>query len=374
MTWPVNLSSLRRAGRLTVPWVLLVAAAMLGCAAVLVTFGARVVLTQEVVPAAAGELIEDPVVRAAIAQRASTALVDAVDADRRLRAALPEELAPLAGPLASGVEDATARGIDRLLDTATAQRLWRVAATEANEQLTRVLRDENSTIRVDDAGVVTLDLSPLIATVAKEVGIDRPVPPDLGTVVLAQSDQLATARTLTQLTSVVSAWAFPLVLLLFALAVWLALARRRMFVGIGVAVVVVALLLQRANAWTRDWAVESFTTADTAAAGARAYDILTRSFTTTLTTMILVGVIIALAALWVGPSRLARAVRRPLAPLLVVRWRSWALVLALALLAVLLYHPLLALGTLPLLTLLALTLALAEILHRTACADSLQAS
>ena len=131
--------------------------------------------------------------------------------------------------------------IEGELESARAKRVWRAATTESHHELVRLVEDSGST----DGEQVTLDLSRLIAAVAREIGVPLAVVPEgVGRVTIIAGDEVRGARENAgrlERAAAVLLVAAPLVLLM-AVAVasgW----RRRALAGVGVAVAVAGVLV-----------------------------------------------------------------------------------------------------------------------------------
>jgi hypothetical protein len=170
------------------------------------------------------ELLEDDETRAAI----STYIVNQVFTGERLpefQARLPEQLAPLAAPLAAGLEDVARRTTDRLLATPAFQTLWEEANRRAHTRLVAILEEKDSGALESTDGDVVLDLTPLVQRVRDRLGIENPRNPDAGKITVMSSDQLATAQDAVRLIRVLSVFAVLVVIALIAGALWAAAGR-----------------------------------------------------------------------------------------------------------------------------------------------------
>ncbi len=118
-----------------------------------------------------GQLLANDTVRGAVSAKLVDALFQRVDVAEELKRQLPDQLQAAAPVLAGAVENLAPRAANAILGTDAAQALWEQANRHMHEQLRAVLRGE--TIRnVSTAnGDVTLDLRPLVRSLADRLGI-----------------------------------------------------------------------------------------------------------------------------------------------------------------------------------------------------------
>ena len=88
-------------------------------------------------------------------------------------------------------------GAEKLLETSTAQNLWKDANRAAHEQLLAVLENKKEAVETEE-GNVSLNLGSLVTNLADQVGIGEKLaeklPADAGEVTILRSDQLKTAQ------------------------------------------------------------------------------------------------------------------------------------------------------------------------------------
>jgi Short C-terminal domain len=317
---------------------LIVLAALLLMVTTFAVWVDRVALNTDVFTDTSSELIDDGQIRRAIATKTIDEIYDSVDVEEELERPLPEDVESLAGPTSAGLRQLGPGIVERALGQPALRRLWRRALERAHETLVDVLEERSGTVSTQE-GVVTLDLGDIVVEAADRIGvsdsIQRRIDEDAGQVELFRSDDLDTAQDAFRVLNA-SAWFLPLVTLaIFGLALWLSHGRRRLAVrAIGIAVFlsgVLGLLAVNLTGWylVRSLASES----DSREAGGSAWDIVTELLRGSFKLQLLVGLLVLLAAWLAGPSPLAVAVRRTLAPLLSLRRYAYG---ALALLALLL--------------------------------------
>jgi hypothetical protein len=299
----------------------------------------RVALNTSVFADTADQLIDDPEIREAVAQRSVDVLYANVDVEAVIADRLPEDNKSLAGPISAGLRQAAPQILDRALEQPALQRLWVDAVEQAHATLVKVL-EGNGDVVSTEGGVVVLDLRPLALEAADRIGIrdqvEQRLPAHAGRIEVLQSDELDTAQNVFQLLKTL-AWILPvLTLLAFAGAVWLAPDRRRALFGVGITVFVVGVVGLLAARVTGNYVVDALVAErDTRPAANNAWDILTDLMRTSFRWLVVVGILFVVAAWLAGPGRRAIAMRHTLAP--AFRGRAWAYAVLALVALVLLY-------------------------------------
>jgi hypothetical protein len=275
------------------------------------------------------ELLEDDETRAAI----STYIVNQVFTGERLpefQARLPEQLAPLAAPLAAGLEDVARRTTDRLLATPAFQTLWEEANRRAHTRLVAILEEKDTGALESTDGDVVLDLTPLVQRVRDRLGIENPRNPDAGKITVMSSDQLATAQDAVRLIRVLSVFAVLVVIALIAGALWLGEGRRRtLLLATGAGLVLVGIILLAIRRITGDALIEELATNPTVKPSAdHAWLISTSLLRDLAVGLMVIGVVAAVGAWLAGPSRYATGARRVMAPRVGNPWAVHGVVIA----------------------------------------------
>ncbi|MCS0599668.1 hypothetical protein NX794_00195 [Streptomyces sp. LP11] len=220
------------------------------------------------------------------------------------------------GPrLDSVVDDATTKIATRVVDSEAFATVWRTANRTAHNVVVHALTGEGrGAVGVSD-GTVTLNVGTAVDRVKQdlvEAGLKpaEKIPQVDKEFVLFQSDELATFRTAAHLLDVVGNWLPVIVVVLGAAGVLLAHRRRRALartaLGAAFACLVVALALVVARHYYLGHLPPQVQSK--AAAGA-VFDTLLRFLRVSLRTAVVLGVVIALGAYFVGPGRLPVAVR-----------------------------------------------------------------
>jgi hypothetical protein len=266
-------------------------------------------------------LIQNDKVRTALSNYLVEQLYSNVNVEKELKELLPGETTQLAGPLSGLVRQAAPSGVEKVLETTTAQGLWEDANRAAHEQLLAVL--ENKTEAVETGGGnVTLNLGSLVTNLADQVGIAtglaEKLPPDAGQITILRSDQLKTAQ---NIAVAVKGLALILSLLTFiALGAAIYLARDErwvtvLFCGIGLVAAGFAVIVAREVAG--GIVVDQLVVNDTVKPAAEeTWSIATSLMTSIATTVIVIGVLFGVAGWLASPTGPARTTRRYMAPAL----------------------------------------------------------
>src|SRR6202040_1156159 len=100
-------------------------------------------------------------------------------------------------PLSGLMRQVAPGGVEKVLETSTAQNLWEAANRTAHEQLLAVLENNTEAVSTGE-GTVTLNLGSLVRNLAEQVGIGtelaKKLPPDAGQITILHSNQLKTAQ------------------------------------------------------------------------------------------------------------------------------------------------------------------------------------
>jgi Short C-terminal domain len=268
-----------------------------------------------------GRLIQNEKIRAAVGDYLVNQLYANVDVEKELEGILPGELKQLAGPAAGGLRQVAGNGAEEVLQTSTAQELWKDANRATHEQLLEVLENKKEAVSTAN-GKVTLNLGGLVTNLAQQVGIGaqlaEKLPPEAGQVTILRSNQLKTAQDIVVGIKGLALLLSLLTLLCLGLAIYLSREGRWvtvLFCGIGLIAAGFAVIVARevAGGIVVGQLVKEESVKPAAEA---AWSISTSLMVSIATTVILVGVLAGIAG-WLGsPTGSARATRRFMAPAL----------------------------------------------------------
>jgi putative oligomerization/nucleic acid binding protein len=266
-------------------------------------------------------LIQNPTIRTAVGDYLVDQLYENVDVEAELEEILPGDTKDLAGPAAGGLRQVAGSGAEKVLESSTAQSLWEDANRSAHEQLVAVLEDKGDAVSTSE-GNVSLNLGSLLTNLAGQVGIGQnlaeKLPPDAGQIEILHSDQLKTAQNIATAIKGLALVLSLLTFIAFATAIYISRDGRWVTVlysGIGLVAAGFAVIVFReiAGGIVIDQLV---VTDSTKPAGEAAWSIATSLMTSIATTVIVVGVLFAIAGWLASPTGSARATRRVFAPVL----------------------------------------------------------
>jgi len=337
-------------GRSISVWALIVVASIIALVSILTVWVDRQMLNNDQWRKSSAELINDPAIRSALSVYLVDQLYNNVDVEQQLKNQLPKNLQGLAGPVSAALRQPATSGVDFLLARPRVQQTFVDASAVAHQKLVNVLENKTGYGISTGNGVVTVDLSALVKQLGAQLGLPAAaldkLPANAGVITVMKSDQLSAAQTGVRILKAATVWLVILVLFLYGLAIYLARGKRREALrNIGWAFVVVGLLVllvrRTGGSYVIDglvkpayrqpvhhlWAIESSILGQTGRA------------------VILYGLVAMLGAVLAGPTRIAIATRRAMAPMLKERpGLSWSILGAIYLL-VILWAPTHALGT-----------------------------
>jgi len=319
--------------------VLVVLGVVLVMVSLLANFVRREALDRDTFRDTSQQLIANEDIRNQVAAAMVDQLYANVDVAAELRQRLPDNLQPLAAPLAGLGREAIDRGAQELLARPRVQSLFVDASSLAQAQVKRVL--EGDTPRLDTSnGNVVLDLRPLVVGLGDRFGflgnLDQQLPPDAAQITLLQADNLETAQNVTQGLKVVANWVWIPAILCWGIALWLVPHRRRKEVraiGIGLIIAGIALLVIRRLAGS--YLVDNLAQSDSVRPAVSAFwNILSDGLAEAAWVVVVIGVIAALGAWLTGGGTRARRLRHTVGPWMERPALAWAVFAAVLLLVV----------------------------------------
>jgi hypothetical protein len=307
--------------RMILAWVLVVLAAVLTLVGALDIWVKRQTLDTNNWVDTSGKLLENQKITNALSVYMVNQLYDNVDVQAALEQRLPNQLDPLSPVIASGLRPALVRVAQDVLQRPKVQQLWKLANRRAHQEFIEILDNKNELLKTTNGNVV-LDLHPIIEQLEQRGGLGaklaQQLPPDAGQLVIMKSKQIDAGRKVVKAIRIFSVFLAIIVLALFALAVWLARGRRRVIIlGSGISLVLAGLLILVARRFLGDYVVDALAKQPAGKDAAHAAWSIGTSLLRNIGINVLVyGIVIAVGAILAGPSRLAVAGRRWLAPTL----------------------------------------------------------
>lgn len=260
-------------------------------------------------------LASDPALQAYVVDTVTSRLVGAVDLNKYTNDVLGgTRLAPLAGPISTAFEGFVRQTTQKVVTSDQFKTLWIQANRRVHAALLKVLEGKQSdAVITGPKGVVSIDLSVVVQKVidalsARGITLFKTIPAAVvgRQIQIFKSEGLYKARKGVGLLDKL-AFVLPfLIVACFGGAIWLSRNRRRGFVkaaacfALGAIILAVALAVGR-NAYL-DAAAGSAFPRDAAAA---IWDTLLRFLTTSVRAVVFFSLIVAIAAFFTGPSKLA---------------------------------------------------------------------
>jgi hypothetical protein len=308
-------------GRRRIVRVLVVLGSLLAFLSVFAIWTERQALNTDDWVDTSGRLIQNQTIREAVGTFLVDQLYENVDVEKELEDILPGETKQLAGPVSGGLRQVAGQGADQVLQSSTAQELWKSANRSTHEQLLAVLEEKEGTVSTEE-GEVTLNLGGLVTNLADQVGIGaslaEKLPEDAGQITILRSDQLKTAQDVVVAVKGLALLLSLLTLLCFGLAIYLSSEGRWvtvLYCGVGLIAAGFASIVLRevAGGIVVGQLVEEESVRP---AAEEAWSIATSLMTSIATTVIVVGVLFGVAGWLASPTGSARSTRRFLAPVL----------------------------------------------------------
>jgi hypothetical protein len=268
-----------------------------------------------------GRLIQNETIRKAVGNYLVDQLYENVDVEKELSEKLPGDTKDLAGPISGALRQFAGEGANQVLQSSTAQELWKSANRTTHEQLLEVLEEKEGTLATEE-GKVSLNLANLVTNLADQVGIGadlaEKLPEDAGQITILRSDQLKTAQDVVVAIKGLAIILSLLTFLCFGLAIYLSGEGRWvtvLFCGIGLVSAGFAVLVAREVAG--GIVVGQLVNEESVKPAAEAaWSIGTSLMTSIATTVIVIGVLFGIAGWLASPTASARSTRRVLAPTL----------------------------------------------------------
>jgi hypothetical protein len=267
-----------------------------------------------------GRLLQNPTIRNAVANYLVDQVYANVNVKKEVGSVLPNQVQQLAGPASAGLRQVAGTAADQVLKSSTAQQLWQAANRNAHEQLLAVLGGGSQTVSTQ-GGTVTLNLGSLVNNLVSQVGIGPKVslPPTAGQIRILRSNQLSTAQNIAKGIRGLSVVLVLLTLGFLSLAIYLSPPGERWVTVFycSIALVAAGFAVIVARHIAGQIVVDQLVTDPSAkAAGNATWSVGTSLMVSIATTVIVLGILFAIAA-WIGsPVSSARSTREVVAPFL----------------------------------------------------------
>jgi hypothetical protein len=301
--------------------VLVVIASLLAVLAIFALWANRQLLDTDNWVDTSSEVLKDD----AVQEQLSIFLVDQlytnVNVQARIEQALPPRADALAAPAAGGLRGVLEDAVNGLLDRPRAQDAWESINRATHQTFLNVVEDKGDVVSTG-GGDVVLDLKSLLEQTEERAGIggrlEEKIPDDAAQLKIMDSDELEFAQDVVDAMNTIAIVLVILTFGLYGLAIYLARDRRRETLraaGVGLVLVGVGVLVARSLAG--DALVDSLVKTDSVRPAVHnVWDIATSLLVEAASATIFYGVFAIVAAWIAGPTALATATRRSLAPYL----------------------------------------------------------
>ncbi|WP_157429860.1 hypothetical protein [Actinomadura oligospora] len=276
--------------------------------------------------AAMGPLAKNSDVQTAVTNRVTKAVEQQVDVNslvKELSAAATERGVPprtatlinkLSGPIGNGLNSLISTVTGRVVASDAFATIWTKVITAAHAAVDKVLTGQGGGTVKLTGDKVTVDVGPAVDKVKTQLvdsgfGLASNIPAVHTDFTLFESSALAKAKSGFRLLQILGVWLPIAALLVAACGVYLAKDRRRALIGTAIGFAAAMLVLGLALAVFRTYFLDRLPAdADPGAAGA-VYDALVLFLRQAVRSVAAVAVLVALAAFFSGPSRVATTVR-----------------------------------------------------------------
>ena len=352
-----------------VVWLLIVLATIVGIGATLNSWIDRQALDTDQWVSATDEMLADDDIRGALSIYLTAELFSTVDVAGELEALLPGPTSQLAGPIAASLQSNAVGLVDQLLASDRFGDLWANVNRAAHTAFVTVANGDDIGSLSTSGGAFVVDLRALLVELADRLGLPggavERIPADAGQLVVFESEQVDALQQLVRVVDLLSIYLFVLVVLLYGAAVFWARDRRVALRNVGTAIVVGSFLLLVAQRVTINVGVDELARAQSSRAAVDSIvSIATGLLNELAWAWLAIGVVVLADAILVGPSRVAVAVRRLIAPVMINPVGAWALAIGVLALYLLLAPGITLDRWLPALTLIALYVTAVELLRR----------
>lgn len=304
--------------RTLVASILIVLGCLLAPMSVLAVWSSNQISNTDRYVANVSPLIKEPAVQSALTDRITRAVTSqinvqgdinqaAADLTKRGLPRLGGLISGYSGTLASGVTNFIHTSVAKIINTPAAERIWIKANTIAHTQLANALAGQKHNAIVISGNQVVLSLGPMIDQVkhdlaAQGLTVVNKLPPINPTFPLFNAKYLIKAQTLYRTLNILK-WVLPiLAIILLAGGIYIARGHRRALISASLGVAAGMLLLAIGLAIGRAIYLNELPASAAPDAASAVFDTLVRFIKQGLRVILAIGLIVALAAFFTGPS------------------------------------------------------------------------
>jgi hypothetical protein len=315
------------------------------------------------------KLLQNADIREATSNYLVDQLYANVNVEQELKAKLPAQLAPLAGPVAGALRNLATEAAQRALANPKVQEAWKKANRAADQTFVTIVEGGNGKVVITH-GEVSLNLATIVANITNRLGlpnVSSKLPPNVANLKVLKSKQVDAVQKIGKALKGLALLFTIIVPLLFALAIGLARGfRRRTLMRVGIAIVSAGVVVFLIRTILVSQVTDSLVKTEAAKPAAHAVLTIGTSMLAEIAgAFVVVGVPLIAAAWFAGPASLAVKGRRAIAPFLRER-PEWTYGIVTAIMALIfIWDPIPATGKAAgILTLLALALFGTYVLRR----------
>ena len=328
-------------GRRTLVVILVVLSCVMFTVAVPATWTRRTLSNTDNYVATVAPIIEHDSVTDALSRKLSAEIITLLDVDSVAATALPPRAALLAGPIVNAVEDFIDERVNEVIASDRFAEFWVNANRFIHTQIQAVIREEGGASLTTEDGQIVLNLIPIINEVLArveerggdllgkdvtlpeisdaevpeaareklETALGVTVPPDLGEIVIYESDKLEQVQDAAKTAHKVVFLVVGLAFLLAAAALAISKTRRRTLLQLTIGMLVGLVVVRRSLIYAQDQIVDLAQEENRNAMQAIVEDLMAGLFSYTRIIMIVL-LLIMIVALVTGPYGWAVSLRR----------------------------------------------------------------
>ncbi|MEV7174895.1 hypothetical protein AB0O18_35020 [Streptomyces sp. NPDC093224] len=267
-------------------------------------------------------LASDPDVQAAVANRVTGAVMEHIDLPALLEEAAPDQrpllekaLGKLGGSLESALSSFVKEKAQDVVASDAFETIWTNANRTIHTSLVRALTGSGEGAVQIKNDAVTLDLAPVVEEVKQRLvqsglTVANKIPEIHTDFTVVQSQDIGRVKTGFRLLELAGVWLPILAVLLAVVGVFLCTRRRRALVAAALGFAFAALVLGVVLTVFRTVYLNALPDTVSQAAAGSVYDAMVRLLRISVRTVIVLGLVLALAAWLSGPGRWATAVRQ----------------------------------------------------------------
>ena len=266
------------------------------------------------------KLLQNAEIREATSNYLVDQLYANVNVEQEIKARLPAQIQPLAGPLSGALHNLANEATQRALANPKVQEVWRSANRAADQQFVTIVEGGKGAVAIT-GGQVTLDLSSIVANITNRLGlpnISSKLPPSVAHLKVLKSNQIKAVQDIGKALKGLALLLTIIVPLLYALAIFLARGyRRRTLMNVGIAIVGAGVVVFLVRHIIVNEVTNSLVKTEAVKPAAHAVLTIATSMLSEIAgAFIFVGVPLIAAAWFAGPARLATRARGAIAPFL----------------------------------------------------------